>query len=45
MKNMTLENIARACGGELLIRKDAGEGVTLALARRAVRLDWRWKNG
>ena len=34
-----------ASGGGLLARKDASEGVTLALARRAVHLDWRWQNG
>ncbi len=34
-----------ASGGTLLARKDAGEGVTLALARRLVSLSWRWSNG
>ena len=34
-----------ASGGTLLTRKDAGEGVTLALARREVHLDWRWQHG
>ncbi|MBR4210893.1 MAG: cobalamin biosynthesis protein [Oscillibacter sp.] len=28
--------------GELLVRKRAGEGVTFAVARRPVRLDWSW---
>ena len=31
--------------GELFVRKFAGEGVTFALSRRPVRLDWRWRNG
>jgi len=32
-------------GGELIARKFAGGGVTFALAKKPVRLDWRLKNG
>ena len=31
--------------GDLFVRKFAGEGVTFALFRKPVRLDWRWRNG
>ena len=31
--------------GKLLVRKDAGDGVTFALAQRVIYLDWRWRNG
>ena len=31
--------------GKLLVRKDAGDGVTFALAEREIRLDWRWRDG
>jgi cobalt-precorrin 5A hydrolase len=37
--------LAAGEGGTLLARKDAGNGVTLALAQRPLRLDWRWQNG
>ena len=35
----------RAARGELLVGKYAGDGVTFALAKRAIRLDWRWRDG
>lgn len=35
----------KCAGGELMVKKYAGEGVTLALAKKAIRLDWRWRNG
>ncbi len=35
----------KASGGVLLVKKHAGEGVTFALARSNIRLDWRWRNG
>ena len=34
-----------AAGGTLLVGKFAGDGVTLALAQRDCRLDWRWSRG
>lgn len=34
-----------ASGGTLTVRKDAGEGVTFAIAQRTVPLDWRWQDG
>ena len=33
-----------AAGGPLLTGKHAGNGVTMALAWRPFRLDWRWKD-
>ena len=39
------ERAAVRAGGELLARKDAGDGVTFALSRAAVHLDWRWQDG
>ena len=36
---------ALRAGGELVVRKYAGEGVTLALAKRRLRLDWRQSHG
>lgn len=33
-----------ASGGDLLVPKDAGDGVTFALAQRPVRLDWMWRS-
>ena len=35
----------RAAGGPLLTGKHAGNGVTMALARKPFRLDWRWEHG
>ena len=37
--------LAAGAGGSLLIRKDAGDGISFALAQKAVRLDWSWQNG
>ena len=34
-----------AAGGPLYERKHAGGGVTMALAWKPVRLDWRWQDG
>ncbi len=34
-----------ASGGALAARKYSGHGVTFALAKRAVSLDWRWRDG
>ena len=34
-----------AAGGPLYARKHAGGGVTMALAWKPVRLDWRWQDG
>ena len=34
-----------AAGGSLYARKHAGGGVTMALAWKPVRLDWRWQDG
>ncbi|MBE6908504.1 MAG: cobalamin biosynthesis protein CbiG [Ruminococcaceae bacterium] len=36
---------AAGCGGELTARKFAGGGVTFALAKKPVRLDWRLQHG
>ena len=35
----------KRAGGELAVKKIAGGGVTLALAKRDIHLDWRWQNG
>lgn len=35
----------RLSGGELTVKKNAGDGVTFALARREISLDWRWQSG
>ena len=37
--------LAAGAGGELFVRKYAGEGITFALAQTPVPLDWRWRNG
>lgn len=37
--------LASGEGGGLIVRKYAGDGMTFALAERAVKLDWRWQNG
>ena len=34
-----------AAGGPLYARKHAGGGVTMALAWKPFRLDWRWQDG
>lgn len=39
------ERAAVRAGGELLARKDAGDGVTFALSLAPIRLDWRWRDG
>lgn len=39
------ERAAVRAGGTLLLPKDAGEGVTLALSRSDAYLDWRWNDG
>ncbi|MBE7004254.1 MAG: cobalamin biosynthesis protein CbiG [Ruminococcaceae bacterium] len=31
--------------GELTVKKNAGDGVTFALAQKDIHLDWRWQNG
>lgn len=43
--NVCERSAVRAARGPLLVGKDAGGGVTLALARGEVRLDWRWSDG
>lgn len=43
--NVCERSAVLAAGGPLLTGKHAGNGVTLALAWRPFRLDWRWKNG
>lgn len=35
----------KAAQGKLLVRKDAGDGVTFALAQRETQLNWRWRDG
>ncbi|MBE7009397.1 MAG: cobalamin biosynthesis protein CbiG [Ruminococcaceae bacterium] len=35
----------RRAGGELIVKKTARGGVTFALAKRNLHLDWRWRNG
>ena len=37
--------LAAGADGALLVRKYAGEGITFALAKTPVSLDWRWHNG
>ena len=43
--NVCERSAVLAGGGALLTGKHAGNGVTMALAWRPFRLDWRWKNG
>ena len=43
--NVCERSAVLAGGGVLLTGKHAGNGVTMALAWRPFRLDWRWKNG
>ena len=43
--NVCERSAVLAAGGPLLTEKHAGNGVTMALAWRPFRLDWRWKNG
>ena len=43
--NVCERSAALSAGGPLLTEKHAGNGVTMALAWRPFRLDWRWKNG
>lgn len=43
--NVCERSAVKASGGRLMVKKYAGEGVTLALARRETRLDWRWRGG
>lgn len=42
--NVCERSAVLAAGGPLLTGKHAGNGVTMALAWRSFRLDWRWKD-
>ena len=42
--NVCERSAVLAAGGPLLTGKHAGNGVTMALAWRPFRLDWRWKD-
>lgn len=42
VENVCERAAVRLSEGELLVKKYAGEGVTLAVARRSIRLDWSW---
>lgn len=35
----------KLAGGELSVKKYAGDGMTFALAQKDIHLDWRWRNG
>ncbi|WP_235221445.1 cobalt-precorrin 5A hydrolase [Oscillibacter valericigenes] len=43
--NVCERSAVLAAGGPLLTGKHAGNGVTMALARKPFRLDWRWEHG
>ena len=43
--NVCERSAVLAAGGPLYARKHAGGGVTMALAWKPVRLDWRWQDG
>ena len=44
MDNVCERSALLAAGGELIIRKYAGNGVTLALAAGTYNPDWNWKD-
>ncbi len=43
--NVCERSAVLAAGGPLLEKKNAGGGVTLALAQRPYKMDWRWRDG
>lgn len=43
--NVCERSAVKSAGGPLLTGKHSGNGITMALAVRPVRLDWRWQDG
>ncbi len=44
LKSKASDPAVLAAGGPLLERKHAGGGITMALAWKPLRLDWRWQD-